>query len=227
MAVYIIRSGPFGDVKIGSATDPLARLRQLQTSSSTKLRFIRVLEGGQIEEARLHKRFAHIRKSGEWFAATDEILSGDLGLTELSIPRGKRDYSSMWRNQSTAQGRFYQLVDDLHECIGDRVQFARDLGVAPWRVENAYQLRDKSILPAAVLFARQRGAPITLQYALTMMADSESEAAAAAEAKAKAPNQWDAKREQEWMQARGETTIWWDRFTESAPAEPAHEVAAQ
>ncbi|HXA25178.1 MAG TPA: GIY-YIG nuclease family protein [Acetobacteraceae bacterium] len=86
MAVYMIQGGgPEGHVKIGYSHSPKQRLASLQTSSQTKLRIIRILEGHVDVEWELHQRFEHLREVGEWFRFAPEMLS-DLGYVDLPMP---------------------------------------------------------------------------------------------------------------------------------------------
>lgn len=80
MACYMLQSsinGSFetGPVKIGTSKDVPKRMRAIQASHSAPLRLIRTLDGGIDVEAWLHKRFADLRKSGEWFAFDPDMLT--------------------------------------------------------------------------------------------------------------------------------------------------------
>jgi hypothetical protein len=94
MAVYMIRAGARGDVKIGLTNDPARRLRGLQTGHAESLCLIRVLDGGAVAEKALHGRFSVLRKTGEWFTFAPEMLGGDIGFADLPIPVGKRALAS-------------------------------------------------------------------------------------------------------------------------------------
>ena len=85
MAVYMIRAGADGPVKIGHAGDPRARLSDLQTGHWEKLRIIRLFEGSADEEAVLHVRFSSLHIKGEWHSFSQEMLE-DVGLRELALP---------------------------------------------------------------------------------------------------------------------------------------------
>lgn len=56
-------------IKIGyTKRDPIARLRQLQTGSSDRLKLVWLCPSGtMVEEKALHRHFADLRLSGEWF----------------------------------------------------------------------------------------------------------------------------------------------------------------
>lgn len=82
MAVYLIRAGECGPVKIGYAEDVQSRLNNMQTGNHETLTVLRIFEGGQEEESRLHARFIDLRIRGEWFSFS-RVMMGDLGLTEI------------------------------------------------------------------------------------------------------------------------------------------------
>ena len=72
--VYFIQRGAFGPIKIGTAADPAARLRALQTGSDEPLRLLGSMDGGRPMEASLHRRFGRARLSGEWFSPSTDLL---------------------------------------------------------------------------------------------------------------------------------------------------------
>lgn len=76
-SVYFIVSDESQTVKIGWAYNPEKRRRELQTGSPFTLRIATTVTGGQGEEAKLHRRFAHlrIRSDGEWFYLKDELAA--------------------------------------------------------------------------------------------------------------------------------------------------------
>ena len=72
--VYFVLSGE-GRIKIGTSANVEKRLEALQTSSATKLSLMLTVPGGVEMETELHRRFKHIRESGEWFKGTPELRS--------------------------------------------------------------------------------------------------------------------------------------------------------
>lgn len=207
MPVYFIRAGAFGDVKIGFAANPLARLRQLQTSQPVKLRIIRVVEGDRTTEGALHQRFAAHRTVGEWFSFHPKMQS-DLGIPDLPVPLPRR---APKHDLATARGRYHRLVDDLLEFIGGREEFAKSLRIAPWKVAWSIHKLHLSALSALAIRA---GAPITFKQVLQAEEDAAAEYAAATsgrqtEDRAKS----DAESERRWIKSHGADSIWWDRFT--------------
>jgi len=66
-----------GDCKIGrTGTDPMKRLKQLQTASSEKLTLVCNFKTSNMKmlETMLHTQFGAKRKLGEWFALDDEDI---------------------------------------------------------------------------------------------------------------------------------------------------------
>ena len=70
--VYFIRNGSY--IKIGISENPQARLDALQTSSPLKLELLDYIPGGRKLENKLHKKFKHLRESGEWFRAEQDLV---------------------------------------------------------------------------------------------------------------------------------------------------------
>jgi len=75
MAVYFIRAGSDGPVKIGTAANPTNRMRELQTGSSLPLHLLRVVDGNRETESAYHARFEQHAIHGEWFSYTPEMDS--------------------------------------------------------------------------------------------------------------------------------------------------------
>lgn len=73
-AIYFVRAGRAGHIKIGSASDVVARIKMLQTGCPDELQLLGAMAGNAAMERRLHEQFAHLRVRGEWFEATDELL---------------------------------------------------------------------------------------------------------------------------------------------------------
>lgn len=70
--VYFIKSGDL--IKIGYTGDIEERKRNLQVNNPTIVEVLKTIPGGYQEEQLLHKKFAHLNKTGEWFYATQELL---------------------------------------------------------------------------------------------------------------------------------------------------------
>lgn len=90
MAVYFIQDEVVCLIKIGVASDPLARLRDLQTGSPAKLILLASVEGGRDEERSLHSLFDAYRAHGEWFRPGPRLLKYLMGLGDrgAKVPIG-------------------------------------------------------------------------------------------------------------------------------------------
>jgi len=75
MAVYLMRCGVDGPVKIGFAANPIARMAECQTGNPIQLHLIRTIEGGRSEEAWFHREFRHLHLRGEWFTFDHRMMS--------------------------------------------------------------------------------------------------------------------------------------------------------
>jgi hypothetical protein len=70
--VYFIRADQ--EVKIGMSNNVHQRMKALSTMSPVPLELLAVVAGAHLEEAQLHRKFAHLRMHGEWFRAEPELL---------------------------------------------------------------------------------------------------------------------------------------------------------
>lgn len=71
-SVYFIGAGD--RIKIGFSYRPTERLKDLQTSHHMTLELLATMPGSYQTEARLHKKFAHLKQKGEWFVARPELI---------------------------------------------------------------------------------------------------------------------------------------------------------
>lgn len=73
--VYFIRSGRHGPIKIGYAKTLRSRLHALSTAHHDELLVLATLAGGDVQERRMHEKFAAYRLRGEWFEPAEELLA--------------------------------------------------------------------------------------------------------------------------------------------------------
>jgi len=71
--VYFIESLESKKIKIGTSKNPKARLKQLQTSSPSQLKILKVIPGGFPKEFQIHRKFSQSRVCGEWFEDSEEL----------------------------------------------------------------------------------------------------------------------------------------------------------
>lgn len=69
---YFVRRGDA--IKIGHSGNPKQRISDLQICFPEPLEVIAVIPNTIIDEPTAHKKFAHLRLSGEWFQATPDLL---------------------------------------------------------------------------------------------------------------------------------------------------------
>lgn len=73
--VYFMQGVNGGPVKIGTAADVKARLKQIQACSPDVLRVLHIIPGaGREIERKLHARFSPHRLHGEWFDTSVELM---------------------------------------------------------------------------------------------------------------------------------------------------------
>lgn len=64
-----------GLIKIGFAHDVDERMKQISAMAGSDLSILVTTNGGSIEEASLHRRFASAKRHSEWFEPTPELLN--------------------------------------------------------------------------------------------------------------------------------------------------------
>lgn len=74
MAVYMIRAGKTGPVKIGKAKNPPRRMATFQTAHYEHLKLVRTVSGYTVEEAWLRKHYGHLHIRGEWHHWCDSMM---------------------------------------------------------------------------------------------------------------------------------------------------------
>jgi hypothetical protein len=74
MYLYAIKDSHSGLIKLGYSSDPVSRLRELQTGSSSVLVLVHtelVSSDARILERELHRDINHLRVRGEWFRLSE------------------------------------------------------------------------------------------------------------------------------------------------------------
>lgn len=73
--LYLIINTKNGSLKVGKTKNLVDRLAQLNTASPDKLMYEEIKESlGHLEKG-LHEKFKHLRKNGEWFEYSEEIIN--------------------------------------------------------------------------------------------------------------------------------------------------------
>jgi hypothetical protein len=84
--IYFIETE--GMVKIGYSNDPRRRFHNLSIGCPTRCTLVAVIEGGKVEEKRIHEMFKADRIRGEWFKFTVEI---NTFMRERALPLDSAD----------------------------------------------------------------------------------------------------------------------------------------
>lgn len=73
--IYFIQRGTGGPIKIGIAAHVERRLISLQTACAEELKVLAVIDQtSEFTERKVHRRFRHLQRGGEWFACEPELL---------------------------------------------------------------------------------------------------------------------------------------------------------
>ncbi len=122
--IYFIQQEADGPIKIGVSTDPCKRLRQLQTSTQYKLRLVALLPDPVRErdwtEASIHKSFAHLHISGEWFRPEPELtnfIKAQIPILKRNVETAEQyigDYAIARKRQEEELRRIDEVVA-MHE----------------------------------------------------------------------------------------------------------------
>ncbi|EGJ31224.1 MULTISPECIES: GIY-YIG nuclease family protein [Moorena] len=72
--LYFILDKGRNAIRIGYTTNPNGNIRGLETKSVKTLELIKIIPGSAKMETEFHRKFQHLRISGEWFDATPEVM---------------------------------------------------------------------------------------------------------------------------------------------------------
>lgn len=157
MPVYLIRAGENGPVKIGYSADPVGRLAELQISHYETLRIIRLLDGGEVEEAGLHLRFSDLHLRGEWHSFS-RLMMGDVGLVETVVNKSEQiePPTSLTIDVSDTAAEIGGRIRTARRTLGlTQSELARHLGIARSTlasIELGHDLPGRNVLLRASAF---------------------------------------------------------------------------
>lgn len=86
-----------GLIKIGISTNVTSRLRAIRNSSPVPVELLAVIRGNTFFEGQAHRRFAHLRRHGEWFEDSPEIREFIQG--RLAQPAFNVESGFSWRDE--------------------------------------------------------------------------------------------------------------------------------
>ena len=90
--IYAIQAGDF--IKLGYSANPRIRLCTIKSSSPLECVLLGTMPGATKDERRLHRKFANLRTSGEWFRA-DAFLLGWIAENMKPLPEIARTRSRL------------------------------------------------------------------------------------------------------------------------------------
>ncbi len=148
MTVYLIQNPTERAVKIGyTDTDPLERLRSLQTGSVSKLRLVATIPDAPMSvEKHLHAQFRHlsVRLGGEWF------------VDDPMIRRAFVDHKASHHRRHLEE-RIQQALSDLTDVL-TRGSLIRELETA---LETAKSVLDARACGCGSAQVEERADPVT------------------------------------------------------------------
>lgn len=94
--IYFVQAESGGQVKIGYSRKLPNRLSALQMARPDRLVNLRTIEhGGPFAESWLHDRYAHLRRSGEWFEFCPTMMTVEVPKNLLEEPSPEQAASSL------------------------------------------------------------------------------------------------------------------------------------
>lgn len=108
MAIYFLAAPQVGRVKIGYSDAPERRIQEIRLMCPVPVELIAVVGGSYKDEAALHRRFADLRRHGEWFDDVPEIRAEMMRLLAGALA-----------DQFTRE-QIAQLIDHLGDIIKER-----------------------------------------------------------------------------------------------------------
>lgn len=153
MAVYFVRQGVTGNVKIGYAADVTKRMSGLQVGQHLRLRLMRLFDGSLADEKNLHARFRHLAISGEWFRFHPDMMD-DVGLPEIEMPKLGKYGKDNWPATPSAYER--DLHTELLDIVGGENEFCRRSDCLPWEAVSYGHLSPASF-GVLIALLRERG----------------------------------------------------------------------
>lgn len=101
MTIYYVQPKSGGLIKIGYTSKKVElRVSELQTGCPDQLVILGQEEGDERKEADLHKKFSHLRVTGEWFRPSIELMRHVVDISELECLQAKilRAYAISYSN---------------------------------------------------------------------------------------------------------------------------------
>lgn len=108
--IYFLAAHTNQRIKIGTADDPLERLRGLQAGAPWRLRLMATMPGDHADERALHRRFAADRAQGEWFHMRRPLAQFITSRSTPPIPKGTPLSTPAWSDLARIEPQIQRLL---------------------------------------------------------------------------------------------------------------------
>jgi DNA-binding transcriptional regulator YdaS (Cro superfamily) len=153
ITLYFLQAGMDGPIKIGGTKLAIEkRLSAIQNGCPYKIRILLTVEGTRTQERALHRAFENDRSHGEWFLASDRLLS-TIGKIAASGFNWAPFLSLVMHRGSGGNGTALEKAIIL---AGGKGALARRIGVKPQAVDQWCMCPDEH----AIEVFRASGVPL-------------------------------------------------------------------
>lgn len=129
--IYFVLAATTDLIKVGVTSQSVqSRISALQTACPFDLVLLGTVDGGEVQEAAIHRCWAEHHERGEWFRATDETLRAIAARTTLK----RYDAADFDQNTRTILGkiRVLEIIESLGPTAAGALADAFENGnVAP------------------------------------------------------------------------------------------------
>ncbi len=96
--IYFIQSGD-GPIKIGFSTNIELRLSAIRNWHPYKLTILKLLDGDYEDEHAIHKKFKHVKLTGEWYNPSEDLLKFIQEVNDKNLSDQIDRFKSGWRRR--------------------------------------------------------------------------------------------------------------------------------
>jgi hypothetical protein len=108
--IYFLAAHTNQRIKIGTADDPLSRLRGLQAGAPWRSRLMATMPGNRADELVLHRRFAFARAQGEWFRVSTALVQLITRHASPPIPSGAPPLTPAFNDLARLEPQLQRLL---------------------------------------------------------------------------------------------------------------------
>ena len=119
--IYFISNGS-DLVKIGYSSNPLRRLKDLQTASPNQLELLAVLPGDKTTEIEYHSKFATFKIRGEWFKMNSKLQSEIKAIKSIYGLIPTKENLELYDEAFIAWERETAKVDEKYDSLTSEIE---------------------------------------------------------------------------------------------------------